>query len=446
VVPNTTSTTHFISEYITTSGIFTLSFYAKANGYTGVGITNNPYQYTHFDLTGANAPVVGSGWTNVTQTYVGNGWYRCVATGTNGNSFNTTVIGIEPSQGSGAFTTFSGDGVSGILLAAPQLEPGFVASPYTPTTTSGISKYNNILAPNGNLAISNTLQVRTGGNVDITANALVLSSGTTGITTLTQTATGNLYTSAPTVTISAPTSQFGGVQATANANIGVVAIGNITSQGTNYTPGTVLTMVGNASTFSNATFVVTTVGNGVGGTGNVTSISLLTAGSYTIANTNPVTFTSSSGSGLQANLYYGVNTPVITNAGSGYVEQPQITFVGGNGTGAGAYATVGTPNSINATGANLSIVLPQGEVVKFVTSPVIAGVVNGNVNGNIGVSANSISATALTGNAIAAGGMGVVGNIYGTSRIGFTNVANSSSAAYTVYNSVYNSVDLIFGA
>jgi hypothetical protein len=205
-------------------------------------------------------------------------------------------------------------------------------------------------------------------------------------------------------------------------------------------------MVGNASAFSNATFVVTTVGNGVGGTGNVTSIALLTAGSYTIANTNPVTFTPASGggTGLQANLYYGVNTPVITNVGSGYVEQPQITFVGGGGSGASAYATVGSPNSINATGANLSIVLPQGEMVKFVTSPVIVGVVNGNINGNIGISANSISATALTGNAIAAGGVGIVGNVYGTSRIGFTWVSNSSSAAYTVFNSATNSIDTYF--
>jgi hypothetical protein len=141
-------------------------------------------------------------------------------------------------------------------------------------------------------------------------------------------------------------------------------------------------------------------------------------------------------------LYYGVNTPVITNSGSGYVEQPTITFSGGGGAGASAYATVGSPNTIMATGANLSIVLPQGEVVKFVTSNVIAGVNSANA----GITANTLTATALTGNAIAAGGMGVVGNIYGTSRIGFTNVANSSSAAYTVYNPVYNSVDLIFGA
>ena len=300
------------------------------------------------------------------------------------------------------------------------------------------------LTVNGNLLVNNTLQSRLGGNVIITANSLVLNNGLTAITLITQTATGNLYTSAPTVAISAPTSQFGGIQATANANIGVVFIGNITSQGSNYTPGQILTMVGLANTYSNATFTITSTGNGVGGSGNVTSISLLTAGSLPFAPANPVSFTvnTGGGTGIQANLYYGVTQLGLYSAGTGYIEQPTITFSGGGGSGAAAYATVGTPNNVTATGANLSIVLPQGEVVKFVTSNVILGV-NSNT---LPISANTLTATALTGNAIAAGGMGVVGNIYGTSRIGFTNVANSSSAAYTVYNSVYNSVDLIFGA
>jgi len=304
------------------------------------------------------------------------------------------------------------------------------------------------LTVQSNLAVNNTLQSRLGGNVDITANALVLSNGLTGITSITQTATGNLYTAAPTVTVSAPTSQFGGVQATANANIGVVFVANIVSAGTYYTPGQTLTMVGNASTFANATFTVTAVGNSVGGTGNVTGLTLTTSGSYAIANANPVTFTSTSGSGLQVNVTYGVNQPTITNAGSGYVEQPTITFTGGGGAGAAVYATVGSPTSINSTGANLSIVLPQGEVIKVVTSTVIAGVTSGNVTGaNLGVGqyANTaLTATALTGNAIAAGGVGIVGNVYGTSRIGFTWVSNSSSAAFTVFNPATNSIDTYF--
>jgi hypothetical protein len=304
----------------------------------------------------------------------------------------------------------------------------------------------------GNATIDGNLVLGTpsaNNKLDVVAN-INLSSGSGTITGITQTATGNLYVSAPTVTISAPT-LVGGVTATANANIGVVFISNILSAGTNYSVGNILTMVGNASTFTNATFTVTAVGNAAGGTGNVTALAITTSGSYNIANANPVTFTlagTGTGTGLQVNVTYGVNAPVITNAGSGYLEQPTVTFAGGAGAGAAAYATVGTGTNITSVGANLSIALPQGEVIKVVTSPVILGLQSGNVTGanlGVGITANSMSATALTGNAIAAGGVGIVGNVYGTSRIGFTWVANSSSAAYTVFNPGINSIDTYFG-
>jgi len=436
---------------VLTPGNYTFSVYAKASTanylflfYSGTNqgvyynIANGTvYGYYQYQQNGNNPYSIVS---------AGNGWYRCTMT-CSAVAGSGNYWGIYTAESGGNYAT--GTGLA-ILVAAPQLESGIIASPYTPTTASAVTTYNNLYIPYGNLAVGSSLQTRTGGNVDINANALVLSSGTTGITTITQTATGNLYTSAPTVTISAPTSQFGGVQATANANIGVVYVGNIQSAGNYYTPGQVITMVGNASTFANATFTVTAVGNSLGGTGNVTGLTVTTSGSYNIANVNPATFTvaSGSGTGLQVNVYYGVNQPTITNAGSGYVEQPQITFVGGGGSGAAAYATVGSPNTITATGANLSIVLPQGEVVKFVTSPVILGVINGNLTGaNLGVGqyANTaLTATALTGNAIAAGGVGIVGNVYGTSRIGFTWVSNSSSAAYTVFNPATSSIDTYF--
>jgi hypothetical protein len=305
----------------------------------------------------------------------------------------------------------------------------------------------------GNATIDGNLVMGTpsaNNKLDVAAN-INISSGSGAITSITQTATGNLYLAAPTVSISAPT-LGGAVTATANANIGVVFISNIQSAGTNYSVGNILTMVGNASTFSNATFTVTAVGNAAGGAGNVTALAITTSGSYNIANANPVTFTlagSGAGTGLQANVTYGVNTPVITNAGTGYLEQPTIAFTGGAGAGATAYATVGTGTNITSLGANLSITLPQGEAIKVVTSPVILGVQSGNITGanlGVGIYANTaLTATALTGNAIAAGGVGIVGNVYGTSRIGFTWVANSSSAAYTVFNPGINSIDTYFG-
>jgi len=463
-VKSTGSTSYFSVDngigFSVTTSLQPSSYYWQALGHNSVAIlrSSGSTQSSQIHTAGTGGVYLGTlgGISQFAVTHTASAVNFAQATG--------AATGGSPTisaQGSDSYIALSLQSKSAPLILSTRptgtsfavIDAGGTSTNYLTVTGPRVSGTAPVLGASGSDAnVAIVIQPKNYANIDLNSNSVVLTNGIGSITAITQTATGNLYLSAPTVNISAPQTQLtygqnNAIQATANANIGVVAVGNITSQGTNYTPGTILTMVGNASAFSNATFVVTTVGNGVGGTGNVTSISLLTAGSYTIANTNPVTFTSSSGSGLQANLYYGVNTPVITNAGSGYVEQPTITFSGGGGSGAGAYATVGSPNTITATGANLSIVLPQGEVVKFVTSPVITGVVNGNINGNIGQYANTaLTATALTGNAIAAGGMGVVGNIYGTSRIGFTNVANSSSVAYTVYNSVYNSVDLIFGA
>ena len=312
---------------------------------------------------------------------------------------------------------------------------------------SGTRIYGNAVI-DGNLLLSG---ISGNTRLDLAGNLYLSNTGT--INSIVLASTGNLYLAAPTVTISAPTGG-NGITATANANIGVVYVANIVSAGTGYSVGNILTMVGNGSTFSNATFTVTAVGNVYGGAGNVTGITVTTSGSYAIANSNPVTFTvagTGSASGLQVNVTYGVNQPTITNAGSGYVESPTITIAGtpvAGGANAAAYAIVGSPSSINATGANLSIVLPQGEVVKFVTSNVILGVNYGNVtssNLGVGIYANTaLTATALTGNAIAAGGVGIVGNVYGTSRIGFTWVSNSSSAAFSQFNPATNSIDTYF--
>ena len=310
---------------------------------------------------------------------------------------------------------------------------------------SGTRIYGNAVI-DGNLLLSG---ISGNTRLDLAGNLYLSNTGT--INSIVLASTGNLYLAAPTVTISAPTGG-NGITATANANIGVVYVANIVSAGTGYSVGNILTMVGNGSTFSNATFTVTAVGNVYGGAGNVTGITVTTSGSYAIANSNPVTFTVAGtglASGLQVNVTYGVNQPTITNAGSGYVEPPAITFSSGGGNGAAAYAIVGSPSSINATGANLSIALAQGEVVKFVTSNVILGVNYGNVtssNLGVGIYANTaLTATALTGNAIAAGGVGIVGNVYGTSRIGFTWVSNSSSAAFSQFNPATNSIDTYFG-
>jgi hypothetical protein len=77
--------------------------------------------------------------------------------------------------------------------------------------------------------------------------------------------------------------------------------------------------------------------------------------------TNPVSVTGGTGSGATFNATaWGVApTFTITNAGSGYVEQPTVTFSGGGGSGAAAYATVGAGTSVRSIGATLDLYSPN---------------------------------------------------------------------------------------
>jgi hypothetical protein len=198
--------------------------------------------------------------------------------------------------------------------------------------------------------ISQVFQSKGTGAIDLAAGSsgVNISNGGT-VTAITLTASGSGYTSAPTVVISAPTTA-NGVQATATIPIMVNTV-TVVAGGTGYTVGDTLTAVGGTFT-SPVVLTVSTVSSGV-----ITAVTTSGAnrGNYTIAPSNPVSVTGGTGSGATFTLVFIVasNTPfTITNAGSGYVEQPTVTFSGGGGSGAAAYATVGsipTIKSINTS-------------------------------------------------------------------------------------------------
>ncbi|MEI7852463.1 MAG: hypothetical protein WCJ06_02030 [Planctomycetota bacterium] len=188
---------------------------------------------------------------------------------------------------------------------------------------------------------------------------------------------GSGYITAPTVTISAP-SLVGGIQATVTAVLGIGAQTGqvisfiITNSGSGYTTvptvtisdppnsgvgssfavGDLVTLQGN--TVSNitsayaATAIVTSVSI-TGTTGAITGLSILNPGKYDYLsspngliglNVIPI-----SGSG--ANAVVGavgfVNAVELFSSGSGYVSTPVVSFSGGNGSGAAAFASLITP-------------------------------------------------------------------------------------------------------
>lgn len=211
--------------------------------------------------------------------------------------------------------------------------------------------------------ISMVFQPKGTGAIDLAAGSsgVNISNGGT-VTALTRTAAGTGYTSPPTVNISAPTTA-GGVQATATTTLLVVGI-SIVNGGTGYTVGDTLTLSGGTSAIT-ATFTVSAVSGGV-----ITAVAGLNNGAYSVIPANPVSVTGGTGSGATFNLTWGVGAGsgsnfTITNAGSGYVEQPTVSFSGGGGAGAAAYASVGGIPVFKSLNNVLSFNVASGEALRI---------------------------------------------------------------------------------
>ena len=216
--------------------------------------------------------------------------------------------------------------------------------------TINLDQYTNQIAvTDANANASLVVQPKGTGAIDLAAgsNGVNISNGGT-VTALTRTANGSTYTSPPTIAISAPTTA-GGVQATATSALALnVGLPVITSGGTGYTVGDTLTFVGGTNT-QTVQLTVSTVSTGV-----ITGFTVFLNGIYTVLPSNPISVTGGTGTSatFTATTQWGLSGILtITAAGSGYVEQPTVTFSGGGGSGAAAYATVGGATTIKSIGS-----------------------------------------------------------------------------------------------
>lgn len=222
------------------------------------------------------------------------------------------------------------------------------------------------------------------------------------------------YTGFPTITISPPTTASG-VQATATVLVMQPITASVQSGGTGYTLNDVVSWVGGTPQTVAATFRVSAVSGGV-----VTAVTAVNYAPYLVLPTAPVSTTGGTGTGLTlTSLFYAVGgTFTITNAGSGYVEQPTVTFSGGGGSGAIAYATVGSGTAIRALGAtgtqSLDFYTPASAsngvpvlrlrdtsggdsyTMMYVSSNSASLLAQGNTNANLKLGANSAGSVVLT--------------------------------------------------
>lgn len=224
---------------------------------------------------------------------------------------------------------------------------------YKTVLTNGTTTTKTEVALGGSSPVFTTLTslVKTSLNGDIN-----IGSGS-GITAITRTGNGSGYTSIPTLNISAPTSA-NGTQAKAIVYQVFANIATVVSSGSGYTNGDVVTVQGGTGVA--ATYTATVVG------GAITSVTPLNFATYTAVPSNPVSVTGGTGSGATLNVTYGIqNSFTITDPGSGYIEQPTITF-SGDGTGAAAYATLGSNTLIKSISNITTFTTPNSQVLALV--------------------------------------------------------------------------------
>jgi hypothetical protein len=134
-----------------------------------------------------------------------------------------------------------------------------------------------------------------------------------------------------------------------------------------------------------------------------------------------------------------------TYNGSSLVEAMRIYETGSIITPSTTTITHGTVAAITITGATI------GNAGANLTGATV--VTTGNIysGGNIVAASGTTTNSTTTGAIVVTGGIGVSanvytgGNIYTQQRTGYTYSGNSTSVAYTYYNSTTNSLDTVFG-
>jgi hypothetical protein len=295
-----------------------------------------------------------------------------------------------------------------------------------PTTTavnyqvmSGSAANNSVqyYSAGSDTNISMAIQPKGTGAINLAAGTrgINVSNGGT-VTNITRTNQGSGYTTITglTWTASAPTTTGGSTATGTVTSLGGVSA-TIAGGGTGYTAGNVLTVVG--GTFSSAsTITVNTVSGGV-----ITGATLTNGGTYTVIPANPVSVTGGSGTGATFNITYGILGLSITTAGSGYVEEPTVSFSGGGGSGAVAYATVGS-NTFQKTLSNIhTFSTPNSDVL---------AIVDKNSSGNYPVNTTVAFSMIPNQNGFGANFLGSSAPLY------FATASTSTTEAFTFATSV----------
>jgi hypothetical protein len=172
IIPDTTNVSHFIRKDITATGTsIVTTIYAKADGYDWIRIRHNgtsSVPRAWFNLSTGQFGQVDAGFTFKRATHIGDGVYRIEVV--EGGNTNSSGVGAQIMvQSADSQTTWSGDGVNGILIWGLQLEEGSFASSYIPTIPSFTSRASTAtyVDSNGNIQTASVNEERTENHVYI---------------------------------------------------------------------------------------------------------------------------------------------------------------------------------------------------------------------------------------------------------------------------------------
>ena len=167
IIPNTNTSTKVIAQStsFTATANCTISFHAKANGYSQIGIRwqGSSGQQSTWNLTGSGSIIQSTdqGDSNFvsTITALDNDWYRCSISSSTVDGVTTPRICVLNGYTGGSLNTYNwaGDGTSGVLLWGVQYENDITLSTYLPTTSSTLVGLTGVTrGVNGTTAASAT--------------------------------------------------------------------------------------------------------------------------------------------------------------------------------------------------------------------------------------------------------------------------------------------------